>query len=162
MCEWGNEIILMVPIPPSLSHTGKFRWGLKGVDACIAPIVQALNDAGIYTANCCCGHGATDGEIILHNGTILRVKGKTMLSKFERVEVHWQDTASFEGWKNREQLDEIIALECVLMKSIGWLVSDTDTHIVIAQTVGKKHCDGILQIPKISIVDIYKNVGGNS
>jgi hypothetical protein len=68
MCKWGNTIILMVPIPAYLSYTDKFRWDKKGIDSCIAPIVQALNNAGIYTSNCCCGHGKEDGEIFLHDG----------------------------------------------------------------------------------------------
>lgn len=29
------------------------------VDACIAPLVQILNDFGIETITCCCGHGKT-------------------------------------------------------------------------------------------------------
>ncbi len=73
MCQHGDEVILRVPMPAHLSHTGAFRWADKGVDRCIAPIVQALNDAGIYTANCCCGHGKANGEIILHDGRILQI-----------------------------------------------------------------------------------------
>jgi hypothetical protein len=44
---------------------------MKSVDSCIAPIVEALNKAGIYTAGCCCGHGETEGNIILHDGRTL-------------------------------------------------------------------------------------------
>ncbi len=29
------------------------------VDSCIAPLVQVLNDFGIETVACCCGHGKT-------------------------------------------------------------------------------------------------------
>jgi len=77
MCEWGNDVILLVPIPANLSYTGKFRWDYKGIDSCIAPIVKALNDAGIYTASCCCGHGKADGIILLHDGrTIIIQKTK--------------------------------------------------------------------------------------
>lgn len=74
MCEWGTDVILRVPIPAELSHTGKFRWDYKDIDSCIAPIVQALNDAGIYTAQSCCGHGKGDGEILLHDGRIIVIK----------------------------------------------------------------------------------------
>jgi len=74
MCFRGNEIILKVPIPANLSHTGEFRLALKPIDSCIAPIVKALNDAKIYTAGCCCGHGETDGNIILHDGRILIIR----------------------------------------------------------------------------------------
>ena len=73
MCENGDEVILLVPIPANLSHTGKFRWDWKGVDSCIAPIVKALNNAGIYTAGCCCGHGRGKGNVILHDGRILEI-----------------------------------------------------------------------------------------
>ena len=76
-CIFGkSEIILNVLIPANLSHTGNFHWALKPVDKCIAPIVQALNDAGIYTAGCCCGHGETDGNIILHDGRLLTIEIK--------------------------------------------------------------------------------------
>jgi hypothetical protein len=75
MCKLGDETILYVPVPANLSHNGKFRWDWKGIDFCIAPIVQALNDAGIYTAGCCCGHGEMDGNIILHDGRKLIIQG---------------------------------------------------------------------------------------
>jgi len=74
MCKHGDDVVLYVPIPAALSHTGQFRWDYKPIDACIAPIVKALNDAGIYTANCCCGHGEGDGEIILHDGRIITIR----------------------------------------------------------------------------------------
>jgi hypothetical protein len=71
MCSHGDEVVLLVPVPANLSHTGKFRWDTKGVDRCIAPIVQALNNAGIYTASSCCGHGEENGNIDLHDGRTL-------------------------------------------------------------------------------------------
>ena len=49
-------------------------WELKSVDRCIAPVVQALNDAGIYTSGCCCGHGEREGSILLHDGRELIVR----------------------------------------------------------------------------------------
>lgn len=73
MCEWGNEVTLKVPIPASCSHTGEFRWDNKPIDECLAPLVQALNDAGLYTGAACCGHGKQPGFISLHDGTILTV-----------------------------------------------------------------------------------------
>jgi len=73
MCEWGDTVILNVPIPAICSHTGKFRWADKPVDRCIANIVKALNDAGIYTGGSCCGHKKTDGCISLHDGTVLTI-----------------------------------------------------------------------------------------
>lgn len=74
MCKHGEEVILEVPIPENLSCTGEFRWAKKGIDLCIAPIVKALNDAGIYTSGCCCGHGKIDGSISLQDGRVLWIK----------------------------------------------------------------------------------------
>ena len=37
------------------------------IDKCIAPIVRALNDAGIETVESCCGHGES-GSIDLKDG----------------------------------------------------------------------------------------------
>lgn len=74
MCKWNDCIDLLVPIPENLSSTGKFRWDKKAVDKCIASIVQALNNAGIYTAGSCCGHGKEEGTIILHDGRTLYIR----------------------------------------------------------------------------------------
>ncbi len=65
------DVILSVPIPACLSYTGQFRYDYKAIDACLAPLVQALNDAGALTASCCCGHGETDGSVILHDGEVI-------------------------------------------------------------------------------------------
>jgi len=37
------------------------------IDACIAPIVQALQDADIITTRSCCGHFKTNGYIVLED-----------------------------------------------------------------------------------------------
>lgn len=73
MCKWGTEVILRVPIPADDSRDGRARWAEKGVDLCIAPIVQALNGAGILTASSCCGHGKADGSILLQDGRHLTI-----------------------------------------------------------------------------------------
>lgn len=74
MCEHGDTVTLFVPVPDHLSHSGRAEWKLKPVDRCIAPIVQALIVAGIYTEGCCCGHGKSNGEIMLWDGRVLEVR----------------------------------------------------------------------------------------
>lgn len=44
------------------------------IDACIAPIVRALNEGGVETAMSCCGHGEGDGFIMLADGRILAIR----------------------------------------------------------------------------------------
>ncbi len=73
MCKWGSSVLLNVPIPAHLSHTREFRWAMKSIDSCIAPIIQALNAGGVYTSGCCCGHTGTHGTISLHDGRELFV-----------------------------------------------------------------------------------------
>ena len=41
------------------------------IDECMIPLVRALNDAGIETEGCCCGHGKTTGWIHLADDTYL-------------------------------------------------------------------------------------------
>lgn len=73
MCEHGTTVPLMVVIPARLSHTGEARLDMKAVDACIAPIVKVLNDAGVPTVSSCCGHGKGPGNIALADGRELLI-----------------------------------------------------------------------------------------
>lgn len=68
MCQWGTSEILEVTIPAHLSYTGSERKKMVDIDACIAPIIKALNDGGVVTIACCCGHGKRPGSIVLADG----------------------------------------------------------------------------------------------
>lgn len=46
-------------------------WNMAEIDQCIAPIVETLNAANIYTMSSCCGHGKERGYIWLKDGRIL-------------------------------------------------------------------------------------------
>lgn len=74
MCEPGSEVLLEVTIPAHLSHTGIERKAEKGIDACIADIVKALNSGGVVTIGSCCGHGKSDGSILLMDGREMAIK----------------------------------------------------------------------------------------
>ena len=71
MCEKLNTVDCLVPISHDLAYDGRFRWDTIAIDSCLAPMVNALNRAGIFTASCCCGHGEVAGHIWLHDGRIL-------------------------------------------------------------------------------------------
>ena len=73
MCAWGTYVELELEIPAHLSHSRVAYSRLVKVDACIAPIVKALNDGGLKTISSCCGHGKGDGRIDLLDGRILLV-----------------------------------------------------------------------------------------
>ena len=60
-----------VLIPADLSSTGRAQWKTKPVDKCLAPLVDAMNAAGVLTRACCCGHAQAAGNIMLHSGEIV-------------------------------------------------------------------------------------------
>jgi len=55
-------------VPVRLAHPRGDGVATAGVDPCIAPLVQALNDAGLQTIASCCGHGHRPGSIALEDG----------------------------------------------------------------------------------------------
>jgi hypothetical protein len=59
MCKWGTDAIVRLAHPMPVS--GRME---VAVDACMAPLVQILNDYGIHTMGCCCGHGHEDGDVL--------------------------------------------------------------------------------------------------
>lgn len=56
MCTQGDTVVLTVHERP------------VDVDRCIAPLVQALNEAGLRTIASCCGHGRRPGQVALADG----------------------------------------------------------------------------------------------
>lgn len=70
------------------------EWHEAEIDECIAPLVDSLNKAGIYTVSCCCGHGRERGHIWLRDGRVFVIMPATP-SKDEVVEAIGRDT-----WEN--------------------------------------------------------------
>ncbi len=70
MCIGETELV-SVKIPSDLSHTGKSFWKKCPIDKCIAPLVSALQEAGIDMRGSCCGHGKCPGNIMLQDGRYL-------------------------------------------------------------------------------------------
>ena len=56
MCEWGNDVMVKVPVGRNPKTRTGFRWDWRPIDACIAPVIKELNQERIYTTACCCGH----------------------------------------------------------------------------------------------------------
>lgn len=67
-------------------------------DPCIAPLVQALNDAGLQTVASCCGHGHQPPSIALEDGRwVVVVDHATYLATSRRFpDIHGQPIASRE------------------------------------------------------------------
>lgn len=90
MCKHGTHVEMELLCAAKISHTGQDRQKLTKIDACIAPIVKALNDAGIVTEGSCCGHGKADGWIVLSDGRWLRI-GVVPPDQFEAGEGDFLD-----------------------------------------------------------------------
>ena len=58
MCKWGIDEMVTLCRPKLVS--GRLT---VPVDKCIAPLIQLLNDHGVRTIGCCCGHGKGPGFI---------------------------------------------------------------------------------------------------
>lgn len=67
MCKHGDIVEMELPV------VGDIRCGVADIDSCIAPIIKALNDGGVITKGCCCGHGEVMGYIHLAGGRYLGV-----------------------------------------------------------------------------------------
>jgi len=60
MCDQGDTVLMWFS-----------NGGEVAIDRCIAPIIGALNGAGIQTSSCCCGHKKEFGHIWLRDGRVL-------------------------------------------------------------------------------------------
>jgi hypothetical protein len=78
MCDYApNREAAMVPIANTRGHC----------DPCLAPYVQALNDAGLDTLASCCGHGRRPGSIMMRSGQVLLILADR--DEFGRVDGLW-------------------------------------------------------------------------
>lgn len=76
MCKWGTYKLVWVKIPADLGHSGRAYWKQAKIDACIAPLVKALQRAGIDMRGSCCGHGERNGDIHLQDGRAIIILNK--------------------------------------------------------------------------------------
>ena len=83
-CLYCNRetIDVWVKIPADLSFNGKEHWKNAKIDACIAPIVKALQKANIDMRGSCCGHGKGEGDIHLQDGRALIVLNPYQADKY--------------------------------------------------------------------------------
>lgn len=73
VCPCSETVDVECEIPAGLSHTGARRKKVCAIDRCLAPLILALQAAGIGTEGCCCGHGKYDGTVCFENGIRLIV-----------------------------------------------------------------------------------------
>jgi hypothetical protein len=82
MCELGTTELVRVRIPVDLATGGRAKWKRMRIDACIAPLVRALQEAGINMRGSCCGHGRGCGDIHLQDGRMLVILDEAAATKY--------------------------------------------------------------------------------
>jgi hypothetical protein len=73
-CNCGIEVPVLVTIPADLSSTGKKKVRVCRIDKCVAPIVDALQRAGIEMRGSCCGHGEGPDYIAMQDGRRISIE----------------------------------------------------------------------------------------
>ncbi len=86
MCEWNDTTAIQL-----CEYIKGSRFAT--VDRCIAPVVQALNDASILTIASCCGHGNLTGSIILDDNRVLEIHPDFAIwikdqNHFNKINIH--------------------------------------------------------------------------
>lgn len=81
MCKHGMHELVRVKIPADLAAGGRAKWKHMKIDACIAPLVRILQEAGIDMRGSCCGHGRGHGDIHLQDGRMLLILDETAATK---------------------------------------------------------------------------------
>jgi len=71
MCKEGNFTLVSVPSINMQDPDRLTTWSEQPIDDCLVPFVEALNAKGIYTQQCCCGHGRHKGTIQLYDGRLM-------------------------------------------------------------------------------------------
>jgi len=65
MCAYDDLLPVTLNRPRPVSGLTQIM-----VDRCIAEEVQRLNDAGVWTLSCCCGHGYAPTSILVHASSL--------------------------------------------------------------------------------------------
>ncbi len=90
----------------------------------------------------------TDSQEILSPKT-KKIRIPKPVYKYPIVVIIWDDAETAGGW---EEVPE--EMKPALATSMGFLVKESDDHILIASSYDDKHTNGRLQIPKGMIKDM--------
>lgn len=80
MCSRTRRVL--VTVPKDLAVDGKARRKYVKIDACVAPIIRALQRGGVDMRGSCCGHGKREGHVHLQDGRALLVLSVTQARRY--------------------------------------------------------------------------------
>tara|TARA_Y100000004_G_C8836632_1_gene378578 strand:- start:279 stop:569 length:291 start_codon:yes stop_codon:yes gene_type:complete len=69
--------------------------------------------------------------------------------RYRLVEVIWIDAEEYgdTGWNDLKAMKQYAKKPCPEMRTVGYVLHQSDTHISLASTVGEKECSSIEKIP---------------
>ena len=74
---------------------------------------------------------------------------------YPAVTVKWVDTFTLDNWVSLDDAKLLLPLECA---TTGYLIYESEEHIVLAQTIGAHgKCFGTVAIPRPTITEILKD-----
>lgn len=80
--------------------------------------------------------------------------GGEALTEYRLCFVKWRDSQQFPGWHNAARLVAVIEESVMIAQSVGWLMAETETHLLLAQSVSEYHVGDLLKIPRECVVDM--------
>lgn len=94
--------------------------------------------------------GKTDGStssVTQKSGTPRRSKRRKPKFKYPLVWIEWDDAAVFDNWEYEENVEPEIGV----VTTVGFLLKETEDHIVVASTYSDTLSNARIQIPKSMI-----------
>ena len=75
---------------------------------------------------------------------------------YRMVEVIWVDAEEYGevGWNDLKVMKRYAKKPCPTMRSVGYVMHQSNTHISLASTIGEKECSTVEKIPCQFIISI--------
>ena len=71
-------------------------------------------------------------------------------NKYPIVEVEWHDAeeSGEVGWNSTKEMLKLARKQCPTMKSVGYLVHESKTHVALLSTINDDSCSTLEKIPR--------------
>jgi hypothetical protein len=69
--------------------------------------------------------------------------------------IKWVDASSHggPGWVTHEDAETFALEKLPIMSTVGFVIYETDSYMVLTDTVGEEECSSIHKIPKVMILE---------
>lgn len=81
------------------------------------------------------------------------VGAKKKIKEGDLVVIAWADACTHGGWRDKADYKKYSFMPCA---SVGWVVTNTSTHVTVVQTVAEDQMTDSITIPKGWIKDMRR------